>query len=408
MKGWRGTFRRKLFLSYLPVVLVTMCLFAAFTYWAVQRDLVSQAERMTAKMAWESGASFDNGVEMCERSMSFLISNSEISAALHSPKADYYELYEDLSLVLLRQLNLVRLQSNEIESITFYSENEILTGRSAYIQPLAVIEEEPWYARASGNYRLFWTVQDDKAVAVYHFIPPNSDAPRNYLVCTLALESIVDGGRWESYELDYFLVDADGAVLRPLSGTAAGQGAETRVLQAQDEGRVRVAGSTYLTAAQPLACGWTLYILTPEKKVVGFPVYTLLALTALFVVCGAGLLWMTGALSVRLSRRVENLGRTMQQVRSGDLAVQVAVEGDDEIGRLEQGFENVMQMLNSLIDDVYRSSVLQRESELALLRAQIKPHFLYKLLAAVFLIFTNKAQYLFCLRRNSEICSTSA
>lgn len=383
MKGWRGTFRRKLFLSYLPVVLVTMCLFAAFTYWAVQRDLVSQAERMTAKMAWESGASFDNGVEMCERSMSFLISNSEISAALHSPKADYYELYEDLSLVLLRQLNLVRLQSNEIESITFYSENEILTGRSAYIQPLAVIEEEPWYARASGNYRLFWTVQDDKAVAVYHFIPPNSDAPRNYLVCTLALESIVDGGRWESYELDYFLVDADGAVLRPLSGTAAGQGAETRVLQAQDEGRVRVAGSTYLTAAQPLACGWTLYILTPEKKVVGFPVYTLLALTALFVVCGAGLLWMTGALSVRLSRRVENLGRTMQQVRSGDLAVQVAVEGDDEIGRLEQGFENVMQMLNSLIDDVYRSSVLQRESELALLRAQIKPHFLYNTLSLI-------------------------
>ena len=217
MKVGKGTFRRKLFLSYLPIVLIAMSLLTILTYWAVRRDLVVQGTRMTSKMAWETGASFDNAVEMCERSMSFLISNSEISAALHSPKADYYELYEDLSRVLLRQLNLVRLQSDEIEQITFYSENEILTGRSEYIQPLAAIEREPWYIRASKRYRLFWTVQDDKAVAVYHFIPPSTAAPDNYLVCSLALDDVVDGGRWESYDLDYFLADENGAVLRPLS-----------------------------------------------------------------------------------------------------------------------------------------------------------------------------------------------
>ena len=382
MKVGKGTFRRKLFLSYLPIVLIAMSLLTILTYWAVRRDLVVQGTRMTSKMAWETGASFDNAVEMCERSMSFLISNSEISAALHSPKADYYELYEDLSRVLLRQLNLVRLQSDEIEQITFYSENEILTGRSEYIQPLAAIEREPWYIRASKRYRLFWTVQDDKAVAVYHFIPPSTAAPDNYLVCSLALDDVVDGGRWESYDLDYFLADENGAVLRPLSNIEKEENAEEQVMQAE-QGRVRIAGDTYLTAAQPLICGWTLYILVSEQKVVGLPIYTLLALVMLVIVCCVGLVWLTGVFAVRLSHRVEGLGKTMNQVRAGNLSAEVVVEGRDEIGQLEQGFRDVMQMLNSLIDDVYRSSVLQREQELALLRAQIKPHFLYNTLSLI-------------------------
>ena len=103
----------------------------------------------------------------------------------------------------------------------------------------------------------------------------------------------------------------------------------------------------------------------------------------LVIVCCVGLVWLTGVFAVRLSRRVEGLGKTMNQVRAGNLSAEVVVEGRDEIGQLEQGFRDVMQMLNSLIDDVYRSSVLQREQELALLRAQIKPHFLYNTLSLI-------------------------
>lgn len=42
MKVGKGTFRRKLFLSYLPIVLIAMSLLTILTYWAVRRDLVVQ------------------------------------------------------------------------------------------------------------------------------------------------------------------------------------------------------------------------------------------------------------------------------------------------------------------------------------------------------------------------------
>ena len=85
--------------------------------------------------------------------------------------------------------------------------------------------------------------------------------------------------------------------------------------------------------------------LVSEQKVVGLPIYTLLALVMLVIVCCVGLVWLTGVFAVRLSRRVEGLGKTMNQVRAGNLSAEVVVEGRDEIGQLEQGFRDVMQML---------------------------------------------------------------
>lgn len=44
----------------------------------------------------------------------------------------------------------------------------------------------------------------------------------------------------------------------------------------------------------------------------------------------------------------------------------------------------MVQQTNQLIDDVYRSSLRQKEAELKSLQAQIHPHFLYNTLDTIF------------------------
>ena len=86
--------------------------------------------------------------------------------------------------------------------------------------------------------------------------------------------------------------------------------------------------------------------------------------------------------SVRLSRSVAEpiveLSRRAKDVIGGDLTVREPVQSETiEIRTLSEGMEQMIARINAQIQEITQKQASLRRAELALLQAQINPHFLY-------------------------------
>ena len=82
-------------------------------------------------------------------------------------------------------------------------------------------------------------------------------------------------------------------------------------------------------------------------------------------------------------KRIKQLTGTMHTVESGDVAVRLEPSGNDEIAQLMDGFNQMMDRLDALMEEREEHGRQIKNLELKALQAQINPHFLYNSLDLV-------------------------
>ncbi len=84
-----------------------------------------------------------------------------------------------------------------------------------------------------------------------------------------------------------------------------------------------------------------------------------------------------------VAKPVLGLRALMKRVEHGDLSVRFKETRSDELGELGRGFNEMIERIQSLIDQVYAEQMSKRDAELRILQEQIKPHFLYNTLDTI-------------------------
>lgn len=98
-----------------------------------------------------------------------------------------------------------------------------------------------------------------------------------------------------------------------------------------------------------------------------------------------GILMFIGAISISrlITNPIKKLLRSMKGIENGEFNKVNIEVGNDEIGKLRDGYNIMVLEIEKLINRIIDEEKVKRKAELSVLQAQVKPHFLYNTLDAM-------------------------
>lgn len=138
---------------------------------------------------------------------------------------------------------------------------------------------------------------------------------------------------------------------------------------------------TYMLVSKTIkGANWNIYVLLSYSEIKSKTIWInvvgiLLALVGIIITYG-----VFSFFSSRIVKPFKQMIDTMSEVEEGDLSQRVNIPGNDEIARLGDAFNGMIEKLNEHINKEYIAVINQRNAEYAALQSQIQPHFLYNTL----------------------------
>ncbi|TDF89794.1 cache domain-containing sensor histidine kinase [Paenibacillus piri] len=130
--------------------------------------------------------------------------------------------------------------------------------------------------------------------------------------------------------------------------------------------------------------GWSTLALVPMESLLSETVRIRNVLAEAAIVVFIIILFSSLQVSSRITRNIRRLRSMMMHVMEGNMTLHaVEIRSKDEIGQLYQVFKSMVEELKRLLEGIKTSEKMKHEAELAVLQAQIRPHFLYNSLNTV-------------------------
>jgi two-component system sensor histidine kinase YesM len=137
------------------------------------------------------------------------------------------------------------------------------------------------------------------------------------------------------------------------------------------------------TAKSSARTGWIIVVVSYVSELLAGSRRAIYTFLLLAILCFTVSVFVSSFVSVRISRPIEALRRSMQEVEKGNFDMDITVECSNEVYQLARDCDIAVKKVRDLIEQNRRDSEQRRLLELRALQAQINPHFLYNTLDSI-------------------------
>ncbi|WP_366161213.1 sensor histidine kinase [Bacillus infantis] len=383
-----------LFQNALSISLI-IGLTAVFTYNIAIKIQVNEAIRYNTVMVTQISKSIDDMVESFNDVMDGVTFNNEIQRLLQI-KYDTGKEMHLLNKYLASQVVDETVMFNEVDLINLYDTENLRVNlrRSVNNKDFNFFNElRPNMYDSSG--RVTWKVENSVITAnrlIYGIHSYKMDEI-GYLTMSMKTSYLED--RIQKYdpteERHIIILDQEGNVVLTNAEDSGNDAftswasdldynsidSESSFVDIPGDGRMIV--NNY----QSELTGWKIISLVSLNEISAGPVLigrTIFLIGFVAIVIGIVVIWISTHYIVK---PLNQLRLVMDEVEKDNFHVQVQINRKDELGRVGDSFNKMMNKINNLISDIYQKDINEKEAQLRALRAQINPHFLYNTLDAI-------------------------
>ncbi|NOU84641.1 HAMP domain-containing protein [Paenibacillus sp. LMG 31460] len=378
----RLRFNQKLFLSYLIVIIIPILVLGVYAYNQSKQMLNYQAFQGIDKNVSTISESINNSIERYNHTIRSIVYNKTFQKIVANDYLDLVNLSGDLNNYLSPYFIMMMNLDKEIEKITFYTQSNVPEYGDSVVSYKRV-ENEPWYSEAVQGSENQW-FYDKGLIVTAKF--PKFFAERYTSIVYMRINDKSFFKSVTDISQDYGIViaDAQNRIIYANQSAMKTSTLDSREMMKLSEGLVRI-GLTEMFLVKKMVpqTNWTLYCFVPAGQVSPNAGTIINATLIVILLCIVSLLVIISIFSKTMIRRIFRLNAMMKRVEMGELNLRVQSSSRDEIGELTNRFGNMLIRLNELIEESFRSKIVQKEAEMKALQWQINPHFLYNTLSFI-------------------------
>ena len=245
------------------------------------------------------------------------------------------------------------------------------SGLAVFVRPHAVLSDNGSTYEVFSAVRVIRSLESGEPLAILKIDVPANDLNERIANLSGSGErsvAVLDGKGTPIYENGNF-PDSTGNL-----GAYRGEGTVTL-----GSGRSAVL-MTYVTSP---VTGWTVLQAVPLSVLLKDAETVNRQMLLVGLVCLAASIFVSVLYSLRITRPLSVLRRSMKRVEKGEFGLSIPVESEDEIGHLSRTFNLMVSRLGSLTYRLYETEIREKNAEIASLQSQINPHFLYNTLGSI-------------------------
>ena len=371
-------FRKKVLFSHLAVSLIPVIVLGTFCYHQTRNLLIRREKEVLLESLEQSSLGLDSSLNAYKYAVDSLAWDARIKQALAKRYENNLEMYLAYRDVIDPTIRTIRSLNPRIGSITIYSGNDTLFPHGDVLRPLNDLENGSSLAR---DYSLHWLAEGNRLKLCCGIYPENGSG-ENLVYMEVEGGSVFEPLK-ELFGENYGVLAADGEGRTVFSYRVMEEGMEGQPLTLTELQGENWAEDYVMEATRLVSNGWTIYLYRPLSAV-SASAASITVLIAIAVICCLGLIFGASfLLSGTVVKPLQKLIRNIDQIEDGNLSAQVQEESRDEIGCLIGSFRRMVDRLNYMVNENYKSRIAQKEYEMKALQAQINPHFLYNSLSLI-------------------------
>jgi two-component system sensor histidine kinase YesM len=383
----------KLLISYLLLVLTPVLVIGFYSYHSSIEAIKQRAENNLQVSMEQMNTNIDYRIADIMRVSNQIFNDQALSRyfSIYYTNMDKYlittqyilpKIESAVSLPLNPVYLSIYLDKPTISEFYYTRQDDsLVSGRNYSIFHINRVEDASWYKplRFDFNTILWMQIESDVKFGNISLLRPIIDYESlksiGFMKITVSLKDIFDSVEYKKLGIgtNLFIVDDS---QKPLFISSP--------IQSEFVSPLNNKTSNYLTMTKKISnfpAQLIAYIPTSSLTIDSNKVRNLT-----IIVCLLSLIVLSGIsfiISRLFSRRMNKLLSSLKAFQEGEFHKRINYRGNDEFSLIADAFNNMVDGMEKLIDEVYISKLQKKEAELQTLQSQINPHFLYNTFSSI-------------------------